>query len=96
VRPSVRARITYVAAPGASDPRPVELLYIDSSHGREETVAELTAWLPVLPAGALVVLDDYTHPEFPGVREATDSIGLAGELDGPLFVHRVGAGRAGT
>jgi hypothetical protein len=42
------------------------------------------------------VLDDYTHPDFPGVREAVEAAGLTGELDGPLFVHRVGTGSAGS
>ena len=44
------------------------LLYVDTAHERADTIRELEAWRPVLRDGARVVLDDYTHPEFPGVR----------------------------
>jgi predicted O-methyltransferase YrrM len=89
----VRARITFVTAPGAAGPvdgSPVDLLYVDSAHTREGTLEELRAWLPVLPAKALVVLDDYAHTGFPGVREAVDELGLSGEPRGTMFVHTVG------
>jgi hypothetical protein len=92
VDPSVRGRIQFFAAPGSSGPPPgmtVELLYIDSAHGRDETIAELRAWSPALPAGALVVLDDYDHPAYPGVREAVEALGLSGRQRGTLFVHDV-------
>ncbi len=66
------------------------MLYIDSSHEREQTVAEVRAWRPVLAAGAPVVFDDYMHPGFPGVSEAIAELGLSGEQRGTLFVHRTG------
>ena len=40
VTAEVRARVTFVQAPGVSGPpdqRPVDLLYVDSSHERQET-----------------------------------------------------------
>ncbi len=43
---------------------------------------------PYLSLGALVLFDDYTHPDYPGVREAIEELGLKGELRGTLFVHR--------
>jgi predicted O-methyltransferase YrrM len=89
---STRARIELVVAAGDSGPRddrPVELLYIDSSHEREQTVAEVLAWRPVLGAGALIVFDDYAHPDYPGVCEAIADLGLAGEPRGTMFVHPV-------
>ncbi len=92
VDPGVRRRITFVSAPGSSGPpdgRAVDLLYIDSSHAREETLAELHAWQPALGPGALVVFDDYTHPDYPGVREAVNELGLTGTRRGTLFVHEV-------
>lgn len=87
----VRERIELVVAPGCTGPRdqqPVDLLYIDSSHTREQTIAEMQAWQPYLRPGAPVLFDDYTHPDYPGVREAVEELGLKGELHGTLFVHR--------
>jgi hypothetical protein len=88
---SVRARVERVIAPGSDGPRdaaPVDMLYIDSSHEREQTIAEVTAWQPVLRPGAPIVFDDYGHPDYPGVAEAVAELGLRGELRGTLFVHR--------
>ncbi len=88
--PRVRSRITFVNDTGSSGPhddRPVDLLYIDSAHGRQATIDELNTWRPGLRTGALVVLDDYTHPEFPGVREAVRQLDLEGSQQGTLFVH---------
>jgi predicted O-methyltransferase YrrM len=88
---SVRDRITLVGAPGADvahHRESVDLLYIDSSHSREETVREVTVWRPFLADGALIVFDDFAHPEYPGVREAITQLGLSGEQRGTLFVHR--------
>ena len=86
----VRERITFVQAPGSSGPQgphEVELLYVDSAHGRRDTIEELQAWRPALAPDALAVLDDFTHPDFPGVREAVAELGLGGEKRGTLFVH---------
>lgn len=93
VPPSVRQRIELVIAPGSAGPRhdgPVDFLYIDSSHQRDETLAEVEAWRPHLVDGALVVFDDYGNPQYPGVRQAVDALGLAGEHLGELFIHRHG------
>lgn len=87
----VRDRIELVLASGSTGPRddqPVDLLYIDSSHEREQTMAEVRAWQPHLRVGALVLFDDYTHPDYPGVREAIEELGLEGHRRGTLFVHR--------
>ena len=84
VDPAVRTRIALLEEPGSAGPRdehPIDLLYLDSSHGR--------AWQPALGPGALVVLDDYPHPDFPGVREAVSELGLDGTQRGTLFVHEV-------
>jgi len=87
----VRRRVTLVHAPGDTGPRgagPIDLLYVDSSHGRADTIRELEAWRPALRDGAWVVLDDYLHPDFPGVSEAVSELGLDGEERDGLFVHR--------
>ncbi|HEX3391469.1 MAG TPA: class I SAM-dependent methyltransferase [Solirubrobacteraceae bacterium] len=94
VNPGVRARVRLIAKPGSTGPTyddPVDLLYVDSSHTREDTIAELRAWQPALRPGALVVLDDYTHKDYPGVREAVAELGLPGNQRGTLFVHEVAA-----
>ncbi len=91
VGPDVKERIELVVAPGSAGPRtqqPVDLLYIDSSHMREETIAEVQAWRPYLRPGAPMIFDDYAHPDYPGVREAIDALGLEGEQRGELFIHR--------
>jgi predicted O-methyltransferase YrrM len=95
--PRVRSRIELVTAPGSVGPpdaRAVDLLYIDSSHDRLETISELEAWWTALRPGARVVFDDYIHPEYPGVRQAIEELGLAGEQQGTLYVHEVGGGSA--
>jgi predicted O-methyltransferase YrrM len=91
VDPSVRARVTFVSAPGEDGPgdvRGVELLFIDSSHEREATLAEVAVWRPVLAAGALVVFDDYGHPDYPGVAQAVDSLGATGSVRTSMFLWR--------
>lgn len=88
--PQARARIELVQAPGADGPRrpgPVDFLYIDSSHEREALLAELRAWMPVLENGAVVVFDDYNHPDYPGVAQGVAELGLAGAQHGTMFVH---------
>lgn len=87
----VRNRIEMVIAPGSTGPRdrePVDLLYIDSSHEREQTIEEVRAWQPHLRPGALIIFDDYTHPDFPGIKQAVEELSLVGEQRGNLFVHR--------
>lgn len=88
--PAVGERVTLVAAPGEVGPRdgdpPVDLLFIDSSHDREPTVAEYRAWQAALAAGATVVFDDYGHPAYPGVAEAVEDLGLRGRVVRDLYV----------
>lgn len=91
VGPEVRERITFVAAPGAQGAaghEPVDLLFIDSTHDREATVAEFEAWRPRLASGAIVSFHDYGHPGFPGVAQAVAELGLEGERRGGMFVWR--------
>lgn len=90
VDPAVRERIQFVQALGSSGPlddRAIDLLYIDSSHERDETVSELEAWRPALRSGSLIIFDDYLHPQYPGVREAVEALGLDGDRRGTLYVH---------
>lgn len=97
VAPDVRQRVQIVLAPGVSGPvddEPIDLLYIDSSHERQPTLDEWRVWAPHLRPGAPVLFDDYNHPDFPGVREAVEELGLEGESRGKVFLHRRAAGRS--
>lgn len=87
--PDVRRRITFVEGLGENGPGDaggVDLLFIDSSHEREPTLAEVATWRPVLAPGALVVFDDYGHPDYPGVAEAVADLGAVGEARASLYL----------
>ena len=90
---AARRRIELIAAPGSAGPRPggppVDLLFVDSSHERAETVAEFAAWRPALSPGGIVAFHDYRNPGFPGVHAAIhDDLGLDGEALADIFVWR--------
>jgi cephalosporin hydroxylase len=67
----------------------VGLLFIDSSHDRQDTIREIEAWRPALEDGSLIVFDDFGNSEYPGVEEAVRHLGLKGKEQRGLFVHRV-------
>jgi predicted O-methyltransferase YrrM len=85
-----RERVSLVRAPGADGPphatAPVDLLFVDSTHERDATIAEIEAWRPHLAADGVVVLHDYDNPAFPGVREAVEALGLRGLRQAGSFV----------
>jgi predicted O-methyltransferase YrrM len=88
--PGAAERIEFVAAPGVeARGEGVELLFVDSTHEREPTLAEFAAWRPRLAPGATVAFHDYEHPDFPGVRAAVEELGLDGERRGGMFVWSV-------
>jgi predicted O-methyltransferase YrrM len=91
VADSVRTRISFVTAPAEDGPgalRDVELLFIDSSHECDPTLAQIAIWRPALAPGALVVFDDYGHPDYPGVAEAVDALGATGSVRATMFLWR--------
>ncbi len=84
---SARERLELVPAPGhEARGVHVELLFVDSSHDRDATVAEFRAWEPRLAPGALVVLHDYANPAYPGVAEAVEELGLSGREHAGLWL----------
>jgi SAM-dependent methyltransferase len=92
---AARARMTFVQDTGESgaarwDGPSVDLLFIDSTHAREGTAAEFLAWRPRLAPGGVVVFHDFGNPAFPGVAEAVEDLGLAGEAVGGTYAVRVG------
>ena len=84
---AARERLELVPAPGhdARGER-IELLFVDSSHDRDATIAELRAWRPRLAPGALVVLHDYGNPAYPGVAEAVAELELGGREHAGLWL----------
>jgi predicted O-methyltransferase YrrM len=92
LRPSTRARIELVHAAGVeaavTDTHEVDLLFIDSSHERQATIDEWHAWRPRLAPDALVVFHDCDHPEFPGIAQAIEELGLSGLRQAEMFVWR--------
>jgi hypothetical protein len=79
---------------GAASSNGRSAVYRQLAQRREETLRDVRAWQPFLVEGALLVFDDFTHPEYPGVREAVAQLWLDGEHHGTLFVHRVRADKA--
>jgi len=65
----------------------VGLVFVDSAHDRASIVATVHAWRPALKAGGVMAFHDFDHPDWPGVREATETLGLRGDVVG-LFVWR--------
>ena len=86
---AARKRLELIAAPGdEARGEDVELLFVDSSHDRAATVAEVRAWQPRMAAGGLVVLHDYGNPGYPGVAEAVEELGLDGQPRSGMYVWR--------
>jgi predicted O-methyltransferase YrrM len=89
--PADRARVHLHDRPGGlgpADPPPVDAVFIDSSHEREETVATYRTFEPVLAAGGVVGFHDWEDDAYPGVTEAVAELGLRGQPRGHLFVWR--------
>jgi predicted O-methyltransferase YrrM len=84
---AARERLELVAAPGhEARGEGVELLFVDSSHDRDATIAEFRAWRPRLAPGALVALHDYGNPAYPGVAEAVAALELGGREHAGMWV----------
>jgi len=66
---------------GMRDPaRPVGLLYVDGDHTEEGARRDIVAWAPHLAPGAVIAVDDYGHPDWPGVGRAVDALVAEGFL----------------
>jgi predicted O-methyltransferase YrrM len=88
---SVRERIRFVIAEGAGGAAgapEVDFVFIDSSHQLEETVETFEAWRPKVRTPGTVVFHDYGNPQYPGVEQAVERLGLQGEAQGGVFVWR--------
>ena len=85
-----RARIDLAQGTGvdaaAQGETPVDLLFVDSTHERDDTVAEFRAWRGRLAPGAVVVFHDFGNPAFPGVAQAVEQLALNGRSGHGMFV----------
>jgi predicted O-methyltransferase YrrM len=91
--PADRARVHLHDRPGGTgpaDPPPVDAVFIDSSHERDETIATFRTWEPALAPGGVVAFHDWQDDAYPGVTEAVLELGLGGTAHGHLFVWRKG------
>jgi predicted O-methyltransferase YrrM len=92
LRSSTQARIALVPASGVEastlDAQAIDLLFIDSSHEQQATIDEWRAWRPRLAPGGLVIFHDCDHPDFPGVAQAIDHLGLTGQRRAGMFIWR--------
>nr|MBA2348488.1 class I SAM-dependent methyltransferase [Solirubrobacterales bacterium] len=89
--PDVRARVELHARPGGTGPHPpppLDALFLDSSHEREETAESFRLFAAALPPGGVVAFHDFADPDYPGVMEAIDELGLTGRAAGHVFVWR--------
>ena len=77
---------THQVAEGWNGP-PVGLLFVDADHSREGARRDIEAWAPHLAEGARIAVDDYEHPDWPGVREALDELVAEGVLEPVEVFH---------
>jgi len=68
------------------DGQKVGLLYVDGDHTKEGAKRDIVSWAPHLVPGARIAVDDYLHPDWPGVGEAVDELVAEGFL-APVEVY---------
>lgn len=64
----------------ADGENPVGLLYVDGDHTKEGARRDIEWWSMRLAPGAVIAVDDYGHPDWPGVGEAVDELVAEGFL----------------
>ena len=55
------------------DEESLDMVFIDSEHGYDQTKAEIEFWYPKLKEGGVICGDDY-HPTFAGLIDAVDEL----------------------
>lgn len=66
--------------------KPVGLLYVDGDHTREGARRDIESWASHLAPGAVIAVDDYGHPDWPGVGQAVDELVAEGLL-APIEIY---------
>jgi predicted O-methyltransferase YrrM len=67
--------------------RQVGLLFVDGDHTKEGAKRDILGWAPHLAPGAVIAVDDYHHPDWPGVAEAVDELVAEGILEPVQVFH---------
>ena len=65
----------------------IGLLYVDGDHTKEGARRDIEAWAPHLAPGAVIAVDDYGHPDWPGVGQAVDELVAEGFLEPIALYH---------
>jgi predicted O-methyltransferase YrrM len=89
VPPDVRERITFIERPGRTGLEgddPVDFLFVDGSHEREDTIITFNVWHDRISPGGRIVFHDYLDPSNPGVTEAVQTLQLRGSRRERMFV----------
>jgi hypothetical protein len=77
--------------------KPIGLLFVDGDHTKQGARDDITTWVPHLAPGAVIAVDDYGHPDWPGVGEAVDELVAEGFLEPiQLFHDRLAVTRLAT
>jgi predicted O-methyltransferase YrrM len=69
------------------DGPPVGLLFVDGDHSEEGARRDIELWAPHLAPGARIAVDDYGHPDWPGVKAAVDALVDEGVLEPVEVFH---------
>lgn len=67
--------------------KPVGLLFVDGDHTKEGAKRDIVSWAPHLVPCARIAVDDYGHPDWPGVGEAVDELVAEGFLNPIQVFH---------
>lgn len=61
----------------------IGMLFVDDDHSYEGARRAVLDWMPRLAPGAVIAVDDYGHPDWPGVKQAVDALVDEGVLMPP-------------
>ena len=69
------------------DGPPIGLLFVDGDHSESGARRDIEVWAPHLAEGARIAVDDYGHPDWPGVKAAVDALVDEGVLEPVEVFH---------
>lgn len=73
---------------GAWEGPQVGLLFVDADHCAQGTRDDIVLWALNLAPGAVIAVDDYHHPDWPGVADAVDALVAEGFLAPVNVLHQ--------